>query len=847
MTSHETRSSHTTRNKGSASDQNDLKKLKSKYSAKLPTLKVLFSDWSDDDLLFVLEEANGDLDLTIDRISEGHANQWGEVKTKKSKKEAQKAKAATTGVSPHQQQSTITPFRDSKITQQRTYNDRAPRPGKAAPSNTRTRTPKTNHVQPVSWDSQPKANHHEVTSGSWASIASSKQQQDDNNDDGWNNSNNNNNDSSSSATAAAATAATDDWAPAPTTSTNDDNANDDQPKTWASLLKSKPKVEEPVSTSNETNNISNESDAPASTSDAWDAPTTSSTSGWDAPNEPAVDEWSTPAHESTPVTDATVPATTTTTTTTTATNTTNAEEQEESLDNKEQVEAEGSEKQDESAAVNASTTESNTISGRLLNQEEPVVLPTNSSAAISSLDVKFGSLNVDDEPAVEETVKETTVSVAVVEESVAQTNAVPETTTTTTATTTSAPTASTATPTATNAAPANVNNDAFGQASYLKQQQEPAYQQPAAAVPQQQQQQPQQQQAPQQAPQQQQQPQIPQQQQQQQPQIPQQHQVPQQQQQQQQFGMDHLTSAYSSYLPNQPPTGVSGFGMNPMGNLPDYGIYGTEAQRAAAMGYYDPTAFSHSPSVTSASAYQSRDKYTQDAGLHGQSGQNQNIPQQQMYPTNLPYYQYYYMPNQFNAYQQSAYGQPFMNKSMYPNMYQQQQQQPGKPSATSTATGASASPYGSAASPYGQQSQLYNHQYDDLQQLGMGLNDYQKSMYGNTAQPQLQGFLGGLNGQQQQPQQQSSQGQNQKSEIRSTANATATTPQQQQQAPQQVPQTQQPQQPQQQPYAAGANYFGQPQMFSYGQYPQQHHQFQQQMPPQQQSQQPTRQQQYWNQ
>lgn len=50
--------------------------------------------------------------------------------------------------------------------------------------------------------------------------------------------------------------------------------------------------------------------------------------------------------------------------------------------------------------------------------------------------------------------------------------------------------------------------------------------------------------------------------------------------------MDHLTSAYSSYLPNQPPTGVSGFGMNPMGNLPDYGIYSTEAQRAAAMVTY---------------------------------------------------------------------------------------------------------------------------------------------------------------------------------------------------------------------------------------------------------------------
>ncbi|KAI8390322.1 hypothetical protein BD560DRAFT_380640 [Blakeslea trispora] len=310
--------------------------------------------------------------------------------------------------------------------------------------------------------------------------------------------------------------------------------------------------------------------------------------------------------------------------------------------------------------------------------------------------------------------------------------------------------------------------------------------------------------------------------------------------------MDHLTSAYSSYLPNQPPTGVAGFGMNPMGNLPDYGIYGSEAQRAAAMGYYDPTVFSHSPSVTSASVYQSRDKYSQD-GLHGQSNQGANMPQQ-MYPTNLPYYQYYYMPNQFNAYQQSAYGQPFMNKSMYPSMYQQQQQQQtqqqiqpqaaGKPSASTAAS--AASPYGSAASPYGQPSQLYSsHQYDDL---GMGLNDYQKSMY---SQPQLQSFLGNL---QQQPQQQQTQSKstndlNTRSATSGGANSSSaasgatTTPQQQPQQPQHH------QQPQQQPYAG--NYFGQPQMFSYGQYPQ-HHQFQQ-MPPQQQQTQPTRQQQYWNQ
>lgn len=148
MTSHEIRSTQNARNKIS-SEQNDLKKLKSKHSAKLPTLKVLFSEWSDDDLLFVLEEANGDLDLAIDRISEGktkqninpekafvktsfigHANQWGEVKTKKSKKEAQKAKAATATISPHQTSSTITSYSPKPSTPSRPNNDRVNRSGK---------------------------------------------------------------------------------------------------------------------------------------------------------------------------------------------------------------------------------------------------------------------------------------------------------------------------------------------------------------------------------------------------------------------------------------------------------------------------------------------------------------------------------------------------------------------------------------------------------------------------------------------------------------------------------------------------------------------------------------------
>lgn len=54
----------------------------------------------------------------------------------------------------------------------------------------------------------------------------------------------------------------------------------------------------------------------------------------------------------------------------------------------------------------------------------------------------------------------------------------------------------------------------------------------------------------------------------------------QQPQQQQLFGTDHLTSSYnSSYLPNP---SMSGFGINPMVSLPEYGIYGTDRAAAAA-------------------------------------------------------------------------------------------------------------------------------------------------------------------------------------------------------------------------------------------------------------------------
>ena len=45
--------------------------MRKKYASALPLLKEMFSDWSDEDLVFALEDADGDLEEAIDRITEG--------------------------------------------------------------------------------------------------------------------------------------------------------------------------------------------------------------------------------------------------------------------------------------------------------------------------------------------------------------------------------------------------------------------------------------------------------------------------------------------------------------------------------------------------------------------------------------------------------------------------------------------------------------------------------------------------------------------------------------------------------------------------------------------------------
>jgi len=54
-----------------SADQGELGELKRQYLSQLTTLKELFPDWADVDLLLALQETDGDLQSTIERITEG--------------------------------------------------------------------------------------------------------------------------------------------------------------------------------------------------------------------------------------------------------------------------------------------------------------------------------------------------------------------------------------------------------------------------------------------------------------------------------------------------------------------------------------------------------------------------------------------------------------------------------------------------------------------------------------------------------------------------------------------------------------------------------------------------------
>lgn len=55
----------------SLEDQGEVGLLKKKFADKVPMLREICPGWSDEDLVFALQETNGDLDAAVDRISSG--------------------------------------------------------------------------------------------------------------------------------------------------------------------------------------------------------------------------------------------------------------------------------------------------------------------------------------------------------------------------------------------------------------------------------------------------------------------------------------------------------------------------------------------------------------------------------------------------------------------------------------------------------------------------------------------------------------------------------------------------------------------------------------------------------
>ncbi|KAI9890924.1 MAG: hypothetical protein M1814_003423 [Vezdaea aestivalis] len=82
-------------------DEGEFGELKSKYANQLRVIKEMFPDWTQEDLVFALQETNGDLENTIERITEGTVSQWGEVKKKDRSRSKVKDSISTTDQSQH--------------------------------------------------------------------------------------------------------------------------------------------------------------------------------------------------------------------------------------------------------------------------------------------------------------------------------------------------------------------------------------------------------------------------------------------------------------------------------------------------------------------------------------------------------------------------------------------------------------------------------------------------------------------------------------------------------------------------------------------------------------------------
>ncbi|EJU00558.1 hypothetical protein DACRYDRAFT_23012 [Dacryopinax primogenitus] len=69
-----------------ADEPEELRVLKGKHADALKIMREMYPDWTDEDVLFLLEEVQGDVEVAVSRITEGHAERWSQTTKKKEKK-----------------------------------------------------------------------------------------------------------------------------------------------------------------------------------------------------------------------------------------------------------------------------------------------------------------------------------------------------------------------------------------------------------------------------------------------------------------------------------------------------------------------------------------------------------------------------------------------------------------------------------------------------------------------------------------------------------------------------------------------------------------------------------------
>lgn len=85
-------------------DDADLGELRKLYGDKTSVIREMFPDWSEADVLFALQETNGDQSEAVTRIAEGTISQWGEVsKAKKPTRTKAKDTAPATATTTSEQ------------------------------------------------------------------------------------------------------------------------------------------------------------------------------------------------------------------------------------------------------------------------------------------------------------------------------------------------------------------------------------------------------------------------------------------------------------------------------------------------------------------------------------------------------------------------------------------------------------------------------------------------------------------------------------------------------------------------------------------------------------------------